>query len=218
MNLIRTVSEDEVYVAWLQSELYRVKNRLTQTTINIIENPNVKSDEENEKRKNMLFDDPFGRSAILGRIPSMIWKEGRVEAADIDKLYILPVFDWYLDTGKTFQLKEILANLKPNRGYFSSELKVPVHHYSQIEVMMKVPKNKLKGKIIIISTSENGPYTIIDGTHRAARLLKKNELFATECFLGTANDLSGCIWSVERKDFEAEKSKFNNLQQSGILW
>ena len=94
-----------MYAAWLKSELFRMKPDLTSEQIKLIEQADLDSPQENSERENLIFN-VYGRSAILDKVPSSLdWFEGEIESDDLENIFILPVFDWYLDTGGTFELK-----------------------------------------------------------------------------------------------------------------
>lgn len=219
MKTTHNVTKHVVYSTWLLSELYRVKSTLTDAEIAIIENPNLQNPNENIKRENLLYN-TYGRSAILKTLPSDVaWHEVIIESDDVNKIYILPVFDWFMDTGKTFKLADTKDNLAPNRGYDLGPLqKEGVTHYQQIEEMAAANRPQDNSIIMISSTTSSGPYTIIDGTHRATFLNRKNQLESTKGFLGVSSNLSTYIWSIERSNIQESLRELNQYAEAGMLW
>ncbi len=219
MRSIQITEDHHVYSKWLKSELYRVKTDLSTSEIELVENPNLQNLEDNVARKNLLWN-KYGRSAILSPLPQNItWHEVVIEVDDIEKMYILPVFDWFMDTGRTFKLKDTTDNLAPNRGYnIRPDLRGSVVHHQKIEEMSISENNNYSDIVIISSGLTDKPYTIIDGTHRSTFLYKNNNLTGTKAFLGIAHDLSSYIWSIERSSMNNDLRELNQLADNGLLW
>lgn len=206
-------------MAWLKSELYRMRPNLTSEEVKIIEEPDLANVEQNKKREDILLH-RYGRSAIIDKLPTqMDWFEVKIERADAEKFFILPVWDWFLDTGKTFKLEDIPISLSSRRGHklpnYSQE--AITHHYRKVTEMLLSPGSNL-GELIMISSTKSGPFTIIDGTHSSATLLKNGKLQGTKGFLGIADDLSQCIWSIERADLGIHIATLNQWADQGIIW
>jgi hypothetical protein len=219
MKILSLSNENQIILKWLISELYRVKPNLDQYEINLIEKANLNNSLENDRRKTLLFY-KFGRIAIWKEIPKISeWLEVEIEEVDIDRLYILPVYDWYLDTGRSFKLIDTIENLSPDRGYkFENIPRQQILHYEKITNMIRNPPTDLNGVVIITSNIEKGLYTIIDGTHRSSVLAKKGRLVHLRAYIGIAPNLSNCIWSIERVDIKKHLSELNHLVNCGSMW
>ena len=217
MKILSHISKDKVYTSWLQSELYRKEKDLTKEEIVIIKNPNFANEGEASKREKLLLD-KYGRSAILARLPAELeWHESEFEPQDVDKLYILPVFDWYMDTGETFKVSDTLIHLSDTRGYHLPQLgSAEVLHFQTVNKIIESPPEDF-GEVILIASSQDGPYTVIDGTHRSVALLKMGKLIGSDCFVGVGN-LSQCIWSIERLDLSHHLDELDQLKSLGNLW
>lgn len=218
MNIIDHADKNRVYETWLKSELYRINNKLSDEEIRIIENPDLENDEENRKREYILLY-KYNRSAIIDKLPNVVnWYEVEIEESDVDNLFILPALDWFMDTGRTFKLKNTIANLSPYRGHKLAHYpKMSITHHQKIKKMFFYPKDTFKD-IIMISSSNNGPFTIIDGTHRSVVLLNENRLSNTKGFLGITDNLSQCFWSIERADIKKYILLLNQLADQRIIW
>lgn len=218
MIVLNPASKHKVISAWLKSELYRKRSELTPEEISLIETTNLDNEEENQRRENLLFH-TYGRSAILDKLPNDIeWFEVEVEEQDIDRIFILPVLDWFMDTGKTFGLKNIPSNLSPNRGHrISNYPQMTMTHHQKIQEMMSLPDEKCDD-IVMIASSNSGPFTVIDGTHRSSVLQIKNKLPTTKGFLGVKNDLTQCIWSIERANLTSDLQQMNQWASQRIIW
>ncbi len=219
MKVIKASHKKHVYSKWLQSELYRMKNKLSKEDIEIIEKPNLEDDVENRRRENLLFD-KYGRSAILEKLPSEItWHEVAIEEEDIGKLYLIPVFDWFMDTGRTFKLENTVKHLSPNRGFnLAEDNKGAVVHHDKAEIIAKLQQKNLDDIVMISTSLKDKPITIIDGTHRSAFLIRNNNLVGTKGFLGIASNLSDCLWSIERASMQNDLQELSQYAAIGMLW
>lgn len=218
MKIINRVNKHHVYAKWLKSELYRVRTNLTSEDIALIENPRLQNENDNRKREEILLY-KYGRIAILQYLPgNIIWHEVKIERNDIDKIYICPVFDWFMDTEQTFLLKKTKQYLAPNRGHRLPNVpQMTTTHYQKIEDMSALPQNY--EDIVMISTHTiNKPFTIIDGTHRATFLYRNNNLVGTKGYLGIAEDLSQCQWSIERTNIQIAIQELNDYVDAGMIW
>jgi hypothetical protein len=216
MIIISHTDKHRVYAEWLKSELYRRKVLASVEEISLIENPDLRNDDQNAKREMLLLRE-YNRAPILHRLPAAIdWNEVRTEAEDTEKLFLLPVFDWYLDSGRTFRLADVAGHLSPHRGSRIPGVTITGSHWQKIAAMA-LPQEGL-GYLIVISTRTDGPYTIIDGVHRAVKRLLDNNLTGASCFLGLAGDLSQCSWSIERDDLQKHLQGLDKLVEQGIIW
>jgi hypothetical protein len=151
----------EVIRTWLDSEWHGLPCGMPSGR-DIIDNANLGDAAENARRKWLLRH----RAIILDEIPpGAPTYYALVEEIDLPELYIIPTADWYLDTGRSFRLVDTPANLRPGR--------VPIDHYTKVRAKSKymcthgTASNEV---LILMAPSAAGPYTIIDGTHRAAAL------------------------------------------------
>ncbi|MBI2196117.1 hypothetical protein HYU45_00730 [Candidatus Daviesbacteria bacterium] len=219
MKIVKPTTKHHMHAAWLKSELFRMKPSLTSEQIKLIEQPDLNSPQENNERENLIFN-VYGRSAILNEIPSSLdWFEAEIESIDVDSIFILPVFDWYLDTGSTFKVANVPKHLSQNRGYrLNNEPPVVVHHHNKIEIMSKLADLKTDDIVIISSNKQSTPLTIIDGTHRASLLVKNGKLVGAKVYFGVGSGLQNCIWSVERRDFAQHLFNLQQLVQARVMW
>ncbi len=212
MIVIQNSDKSRVIHIWLKGELYRVKNNLTKEEIDLVENANFLEEGQNKGREDLLLS-KYSRSAIFDKLPQdIVWFEIQIEEKDLDRMYLIPVWDWYLDSGKTFQLKQVSNNISPSRRMPISET-----HYGKIDQIIASGSDDLDG-IIMISSSTNGPFTIIEGTHRSAALLKKNKLTGTRGCLGISRHVTNCFWSIERDDINQYMYNLKQSAEAGEIW
>jgi len=221
VRLLNDVTIDELTLCWLKSEWWDVGHGHDR---HLIDSPDLSSSAENAARLALLRG---YRSVILDQIPQMSQNiHARVEVTDLPNLYIVPVFDWFLDTGGSFRLTDTLTHLREGRGAnIPGALQGPINH-SQ-DVMRKL--SFLRGynaqttneHLVLLASHRDGPYTIIDGTHRAAALLLNHQQASTlpwRAILILSPEMNSSRWHVGHPQFEAIRRGLNSLAVSGKLW
>lgn len=195
-----------------------MKDRLNSEQLKLIEESNLENEEENLQREKLLFG-TYGRSAILNHVPTTInWHKVEIEREDLDKLYILMIWDWFVDTERTFKLSEVPSNLSSGHGHKISNFPPgAADHKAKIDEMSHVMNNTVQD-IIMISASERGPFTIIDGTHRSSLLAVRGQVSGIRAYLGIAKDLSKCVWTPEWDNYQQSLIELNQLVDGGFLW
>lgn len=195
-----------------------MENKLTPEQITFIKKPNFGNKEENAQRENLLLN-IYGRKSIMDHVPDETsWHEVEIEKNDLNNLCILMIWDWFIDTGRTFKLLEVPFNLSSGHGHHVSNFPPgAADHKVKIDEMSKAMDENIQD-IVIISTSENGPFTIIDGTHRSSLLAIKGKVPGTKAYLGIANDLSQCVWTPEWVNYQQSIAELNRLVDGGYLW
>ncbi|GAG29044.1 unnamed protein product [marine sediment metagenome] len=128
---------------------------------------------------------------IRGGLPprtDMNWYEARIEEKDIEKIYIISSEDWRVIT-KSFKVSEAVQSLKKgiDDAKIDDILKKKEKYMSDI--------NSIDRKLILICTSEEGNYTIIEGNKRAVALLSINRLVNTEIYLGISKKIQNYGWA-----------------------
>jgi hypothetical protein len=218
VKLINPVTKHHVYLEWLKSELYLNKQKVDPDDIKLMENANLADATENYTRENLLLNE-FDRAPIIDRLPTdLSWYIGELEPSDIDNLYVIPAFDWYMDAGPDFKIPECLNQLKPGRGFeISDTFKGTIDHYSKVENILK-SEGKNIGKLTVISTNLSGPYTLVDGNHRALALYKQGRLAGTKIFLGVSSSVITSKWSVEQINLKERVAEFENMKKDKLIW
>ena len=218
MKIINTSTKDKVYAAWLKSEFYRMKDNLSEDQVTLIEAPNFDNAAENAKRENLILN-VYGRKPIMDHVPTnIIWYEVEIEKEDLEKLYLLAIWDWFIDTGRTFKLSGVVKNLSSGHGHRISNFPPgAADHKVKIDEMLKAMDGNIQD-IVMVSSSEDGSFTIIDGTHRSSLLAIKGSLTGTKAYLGVASDLSKCVWAPEWENYEQSLVELNRIVNEGHLW
>lgn len=224
MKLIREVSNPEIHHAWLKSEWFRISHQYPDVDRGILDSPNFEDEKENELRKRLLAH----RGPILDPLPpDIIWHAVNVGQSDVEKLYIIPIFDWFLDTGRTFSLVGTLEHLAPNRGYYNQSREVcTIDHFNEVSRKLSFwgcyKEAQANERLILVATETKGPFTIIDGTHRAVAYLKKEKdalsVFPWKGYLGISPNCRTYRWHVE-SDEAKQHIKLCKIDASrDLLW
>jgi hypothetical protein len=163
MQFLIPASRDELVLTWLHSEWDR-----TDPLRRLIDHPDLSDPVQNTTRAQMLFGT---RGNILQELPYQMLPEWvNVEEPDLPNLYIIPCREWYLDTGCTFRLEDVPANLTAGRH--------PVDHLAKVNAitpsLADYDAATTSEALVLIAADRAGPYTIIDGTHRAAALYRNH--------------------------------------------
>ena len=161
MRILGPSSRDELILAWLYSEWPR-----TDSLRPLVDHPDLSDAVQNTARVQMLFSI---RANIIQELPHGMRPDlVDIEDADIASLYILPCREWYLDSGRTFRLADVPANLAPGRH--------PVGHLAKVDAiapsLADYEAATTREVLILNAAEQTGPYTIIEGTHRATALYR----------------------------------------------
>lgn len=235
MKFIRRATDQEIHHTWLKSERIKIERENPNINLkllhferkypNILNSPNFEDENENQRRKELLL---YRRGKIIRLLPQdIVWHIVKIEQNDIKNLYIIPSFDWFLDTGRTFKLVDVLKNLSPNRGYyFSLEFRGPITHFNEVNRILAFWESNKEARLdeylILVSTSKRGPFTIIDGTHRAVAYLKKEEsckgTFFCKAYCGISQKCKFFGWHIESDKARQHIKDFKNRADRGELW
>ena len=218
MKLTSQASMDDVCIAWLQAELYRHRSVLSPAELQLIESPDTHNPTENAARASLLTG-VFKRQSLMKRLPSDIkWHRGEIEESDTEHLFMMPVWDWFLDSGRTFRLKDVPASVADSREARrpKNSYTLAAQHGKVIKEMLNSP-NKLAEGLVILSSGFGGPFSIIEGTHRSVALLIKKQLTGWPCFLGISAAMANCPWSIERSDLQIQIAGLQQLEAQGLL-
>lgn len=216
-----STTQDRMILEWLRSE--RHKPGVPVINGSLLDQPDLADDRENRLRREALHS---YRAPILDLLPAAV--EPRlvmVEDVDLPKLYIVPSFDWFLDTGGTFRLVDTVANLQPGRGYLSPQGPQAITHY--VEVMSKArylsdyDAATTEEFLLLIASDAAGPFTIVDGTHRATALYL-NDIEARnlpwQALLLADPSIGECLWHIESAQAQTAIRTNRVLASRGSLW
>jgi hypothetical protein len=121
-------------------------------------------------------------SDVWGKLPEGVsWFCGNIENSDIQNLYVIGSDDWKKVFG-SFSLVEIAADTSPEDDKYK-------HRQKLRKLRDKISKGEQFEPMIGVSSSENGPFVIIDGNHRAVAYLRLGLLEDQPSFIGLHSNI-----------------------------
>ena len=223
MRILGTIEWEEVIRVWLRSEWYKPPRTL-QADRKLVDHPDLSDPDENTERLTLLCIDR-GRSPIISLLPSVPnAKLVNVTPGDLSELYIVPTPEWYMDTGGTYMLTDTLANLKPGRCVNYGNGFQPINTYADVRAKTRYlagyDASTTDEALILIAPREDGPYTIIDGTHRAAALYL-NHLQSTnmpwKAILIDRPEVAYCRWHIDSRIAREAIRNYSSAAAQGSL-
>jgi len=116
-------------------------------------------------RKDIIHDD-FPRDAT--------WYIAEIEKADIPQMFLISVHDLGPISCNTWRLSVAAENYED--GFTDND--------HSLRIQSLIEREHFDPKVIVVSHDVTGPFTIIDGNHRAILLMTQNQFVGQECFLG----------------------------------
>jgi hypothetical protein len=218
---VGAVTRDDVNLHWLRSEWWKLPLRRESRVL--IESPNRNDPAQNEARSRILR---AYRGPIVDPIPvDARYRHVRIEEHDLPDISILTCWDWFLDTGRTFALTNTLTHLQQGRGGVINGSRQRVVHFQTVKE--KIPYIQDHGSdvfdeyLILVATEERGPYTIIDGTHRAAALLTEHQHSPNtpwNAILIDSPSMTANRWHIGFADAPHILSELGELADQGVIW
>ena len=221
MIFVGPATRDEVNLHWLRSEWSKLQ--LPDEARYLIDSPNLNDSAQNGERSRILS---ASRHFILDYIPGNArYRYVRVVEDELPRLFILTCWDWFLDTGRMFALTNTLTHLQHGRGGDIGGRRVPIDHLRIVEekiAYMRIHEADVSDEyLILVATKESGPYTIIDGTHRAAALLKEHQgkpATPWNAILIDSMNMTANRWHVGFVDAPQIVSGLKDLANEGTIW
>ncbi len=133
------------------------------------------------------------RSDIRDPLPTNLdWALAVVEKGDINSLFVISSDDWKQEglCSSDFKLTTAITNYSNTQ---SSNGK-----YGDIrakELLFTSNQSALDTKLILVSSSKEGPFTIIEGNKRAIALGKVERLIGLEIFCGISPSIKDYLWA-----------------------
>ena len=222
MKILGPATRDGLILVWLRSEWDRVPPPRPPDR-RLVDDADLADWAQNATRAELLYRD---RGKILGELPaeiSPVWVD--IEKADLADLSIVPTFDWYLDTGRTFSLVDTPANLAHGRGFLSAQGPQPMDHLAKVEAIepqLADYSNATTDEVLImIAADQAGPYTIIDGTHRAAALYRgqlSEPNMPWRGILVADPAIARCVWHIESPKAVANMELVRQAVARRLIW
>jgi hypothetical protein len=220
---LEPATRDDVDLQWLKSEWWKLPFQLPPGRRNLIDHPNLNDPAQNQARSQILG---AFRGPIVDEIPAdALCRHVLIEERDLSTLYILTSWDWFLDTGRTFALEDTLEHLQHGRGGVIGGNRQEIDHLQLVEekkpYLRDYDAERSDECLILIASQEHGPYTIIDGTHRAAALLAEHQdspNLPWKAILIESPDMTGNRWHIGFTQASQVLRELDQLADQGQIW
>ncbi len=192
--LIREKTFQEVVHSWLRDEWSFPHYDQIRPTIPsaIIDSPNFSDENENNQRLQLLR---YVRKPMIDPIPSNTeWYVISFKKDDLDRTFIVPSDDWLPLTNNSYQILEAIKNVESQ-----------IDHAPKIrEVRNAIERDSVGRNLILVTSSLESPFTIIEGNHRAVAFTSKAldetpDMIIEEVFLGVSPQMKDYIWHIESR-------------------
>ena len=166
MEFLRIVTEEEVLGTLLQIE-YRTRDLKSQTAPSlhpIIERPNFESPAENAARAHVLW---TFRAVLLRYLPPpdrVVWWAARLGEDEFRRLFVIREKDWEVFSARTFRLSVTAER------FHGQEAGDPTRRQGIQALVQAARSDALDTRLILYAGTKDGPFTILDGNHRATAL------------------------------------------------
>jgi len=182
------VGGEEVVAAWLKYEYQNradfkamVDNQIPQY-VGIITNPNLSNAIENQARLSILTQyRPF-----VSSITAADWWVAEIDKEDFTGLKLIDSGDWRFITDGTLDptraAEKIDEDASLRSGIYSRQVNFILGRYKQLSLS--------SSKITLVGADKEGPFTVVDGVHRAVAMamyyiIKTHEPYANkEAYVG----------------------------------
>jgi len=164
MQFLGSTTIHEFRLEWLRSEWKDEWNEPDKPPDRrLIDNPDLDNATENNKRASLLTIG-LHRGQIIYNMPSIKnIQRVAIGPSDLPKLYLVSSSEWNDRTGGNYRLTDTSKTLKSGTD---TDIKVQA-------ILNKLGDEILNEVIILIATQKPGPYSIIDGNHRAIALYRR---------------------------------------------
>lgn len=198
MKVIAKISEQEFELQFLGSEWYKsFYDHIRDKFKELITNPDITDWQQNYTRKELLWK---WRYPLLGQLPMDIdWYLIELELEEFENLLVIRENGWDKTFGLGKNLEEVAVVVKSG-----VEDRWGVKFDQIQDIKNNIGKYDFREKIILISSSMNFPYTVVEGNHRAVAFeLKKIEDGETghiprEFLLGVSPNMGRAHWLNSR--------------------
>lgn len=179
-------TDDEVYCQFLRSELHRLPGPAKASYSALVKNPDIKDRKQNSSRRLGLFD---LRYPLLAQLPDPLhWHIATLQTDDLEKLRLIRNCGWD-DKAPGNQLGHIRF---PAAFDDNDRRKIT----AILESLTAPDSDKT---LILIAQAIEGPFTILDGNHRATAMMiaKRKGIFTeadVKAYVGVSPRMPMCIW------------------------
>ena len=191
VRLIRRVCEDEVVAEFLKSEFHRHEfDDYKESFSDLVLNPNLDDQDENAKRRALLF---IRHLALWKELPAdTSWYEVEVDESDLSNIRIFPRAQWRRVARNGFSATEVATGIRTLRHQLDSSFVDKVHAIGR----QLGRDSSCFGAVVLIGVNENEPLTVLDGNHRliAAMLASPMHVNKLRFLCGLSPRMNECCW------------------------
>ncbi|MCG6534102.1 MAG: hypothetical protein L7F78_05300 [Syntrophales bacterium LBB04] len=188
MEIIRSATDDEVYLQLLRSEQYRFASEVQNQIRPLLLQPDLNDILQNSRRRQLLY---AIRHPLLSQLPDpMEWHLASLHRGDLARLHVIRNCGW-----DEFCPGNLLCSVRYPEGCSQETSK----KIEQLRVC--VTEASFDGTLILIGKESQDQLTVLDGNHRAvAMYLAAREGRFSEAgqsaFLGLSPRMHLCYWSA----------------------
>lgn len=191
LRLVRQVSEDEVIAEFLKSDFHRNEfSDYRENLREIVLRPNLQDEEENGKRRALLF---IRHLSLWKELPAdTAWYEAEVDEADLENIRIFPRAQWRRVAKGNFSATEVAAGMLTRQHLLDSTF---VQKIGSISQTFKTGDPDFAA-VILIGVHEGEPLTVLDGNHRliSAMLAAPGSVKKLRFLCGLSPRMMDCCW------------------------
>jgi hypothetical protein len=194
MKIKESLSLEAMEAEFLKTEWYKdFYNPMREKYNAIVTAPDLSSSVHSQVIKSLLWQ---WRSPVLSRIPKDIkWYLSELEGNDFGDLLIMRELSWYETFGNAKKLKDVAKSI------FSGKIQSKGVNFEKIKAIKEnIGTHNFHEKIIVISSNPQGPYSILEGNHRAVAFQLKVEEsgdkshLPKEVIVGESPDMGSSPW------------------------
>jgi hypothetical protein len=129
-----------------------------------------------------------------------------------------------LDTGGTFHLVDTATNLAHGREFRFGHYRQSIDHLAKVDAiaprLADYDAMTTREVLILIAANQSGPYTIIDGAHRAAALYRNYLIKPNMPWKGLLvvdGAIADSLWHIESQAAQQNIAQLRRLASLGAL-
>ncbi|HLK34594.1 MAG TPA: hypothetical protein VKT29_15980 [Terriglobales bacterium] len=184
-------SENEVIAEFLKNEFYHSDfDDVRQELAAIVLNPNLQDEEENGRRRHLLF---RKRGAMWRELPAdTTWWRVALTPRALGRIRVFPRADWRRYSQRGFSLPQFAARIVAGLAEVSPDPFL----VSLSLLRQQLAKGSTGGSVLLIGIDEDKALTIIEGNHRmvAAALMSSPQLESFRFYCGFSPRMAHCCW------------------------
>lgn len=189
---LRRVQEEEIIAEFLRGEFYHpVYHPYRSNFARLVDQGTFANDKENSIRRALLY---LRRGRLWRELPpGTEWWEIELSPGDLAQLQSFPRNDWRRFVGRSWNLKELVAQIEVERSSGRSRMDM-----QKLDGIAKdLAENNVPDAVLLIGIDDQHPLTIIEGNHRTiAAMLTMPELAYRRLrfFCGLSPNMDSCCW------------------------